>query len=115
MQKEYRLTNNSSFRYIFKNGKKNYGEYLILFSVEASSKKIGVSVSKKVGNSVKRSKVKRLIKEAFRTVIQDIGNHNFVVVAKEKAREAEYHQIKTEIINLLKKQQILEEKNEDRL
>lgn len=110
MQKKYRLTNNSSFRYIFKNGKKTYGEYLILFSVEAASRKVGVSVSKKVGNSVVRSRIKRLIKEAFRAVLEETNNYNFVVVAKEKAKDADYHQIKTEIINLLKKQKLLEEK-----
>lgn len=98
MKKEYRLKNNSSFQYIFKKGKKYNHELLFLYKVKAANIKIGISVSKKVGNSVVRSKVKRRIKEAFRLRIDKIqGSYNFVVVARQPIAKATYKQIEDAI------------------
>lgn len=103
MKKEYRLTNNSSFQYIFKNGERTHTNLFVLYRVTAANIKIGVSVSKKVGNSVIRSRVKRRIKESFRKIIDFIeGSYNFVIVAKPKSATAEYADFKEELIKVLK-------------
>jgi len=88
---------------------------LTLYYVKAANKKVGVSVSKKVGNSVVRSRVKRLIKEAFRSLIDQVGDYNFVVVAHPSSKDADFHQIKEELIYLLKGQGIIGVKDEDRV
>lgn len=82
--------------------------------VKAATIKIGISVSKKVGNSVIRSKVKRRIKEAFRQQIENInGNYNFVVVAKEACEKASFDQIRDAIILLLKKSEVYKKDNNE--
>lgn len=107
MQKKYRLTNRSSFQYIFKKGEKIAGKFLVLYKVNASNIKVGISVSKKVGNSVVRSKVKRRIKESFRLLIEKIkGNYNFVVVARKECNQASFQEIQNEIDDLLKKNNV---------
>lgn len=107
MKKEYRLTSNSSFQYIFRNGQKAYTNLFVLYRVKAANIKVGISVSKKVGNSVIRSRVKRRIKEAFRQIIENIdGNYNFVIVAKQNSAQAEFADFKNAIIKVLEEQKI---------
>jgi len=66
--KEYRLRKKKEFEYIFKHGKRISGEGLVCywFSDEQMGNKLGTVVSKKVGQSVKRNRIKRIIREFYR-------------------------------------------------
>ncbi len=77
---------------------------MVLCFVPAHSNKVGVSVSKKIGKSVVRNLVKRRINAQFSTRIPLIkGSFNYVVVAKEKIREATFEQIGECLDMLLRK------------
>ncbi|MCG0275094.1 MAG: ribonuclease P protein component [Thermosediminibacteraceae bacterium] len=66
--------------------------------------RLGVSISKKIGKSVVRNKIKRRIKEAFRTSLENIKKgYDIVISVKKEARNADYHEIKGQLIYLLKK------------
>ncbi len=104
MQKVYRLSNNASFNYIYRRGSSAKSALLVVIFVKANNTKVGISVSKKVGNSVVRSLVKRRIKESFRLMIPALTvKANYVVVARESSATASYHQIDTELRRLLVK------------
>lgn len=108
MQKIYRLSHNSSFQYVFKNGQRFHSDILVLYAAKAANIKLGVSVSKKVGNSVVRSKTKRRIKEAFRQLIPQIQKpNNFVVVAKEQIAAVGFAEISQALMKLLAKANLL--------
>lgn len=108
MQKIYRLSHNSSFQYVFKNGQRFHSDILVLYAVKAANIKLGVSVSKKVGNSVVRSKTKRRIKEAFRQLIPQIQKpNNFVVVAKDQITSVGFAEISQALVKLLTKAGLL--------
>lgn len=110
MQKIYRLIHNSSFQYVFKNGQRFHCDILVLYAAKAANIKLGVSVSKKVGNSVVRSKTKRRIKEAFRQLIPQIQKpNNFVIVAKEQITAVGFAEISQAIEKLLTKAGLLKE------
>jgi ribonuclease P protein component len=79
--KSLRIKNRKLFDFIFKNGKKTATKNLVMWYVisqEDEQKdfskdvfnpkniKLGLVVSKKLGNAVKRNKTKRLLREAFR-------------------------------------------------
>lgn len=71
--------------------------------VKAINLKVGISVSKKIGNSVVRSLIKRRIRESFRLLIPYIKfPNNYVVVAKPGIEKCDYHFISSEIKRLLK-------------
>ncbi|MEG1509646.1 MAG: ribonuclease P protein component, partial [Clostridia bacterium] len=73
MQSKYRLKSKKSFNYIYKKGESTANKYIALLSVPSKfPKKFGFSVSKKVGNSVVRNKVKRRLKEIVRSYIPTI-------------------------------------------
>ena len=64
-----RLKDGEAFQRVFKQGEKTVGRFLILWHrVDPAERgpKLGLSVSSKVGGSVRRSRLKRLIRETFR-------------------------------------------------
>ena len=111
MQKTFRLTQRASFSYIYRKGNRACDKLFTLYYVKAYNLKLGVSVNKKVGNSVVRNKVKRRIKEAFREIIPLITpEYNFVVVARQGIDAASYEDIKQGLINVLQKEKLIASK-----
>ena len=70
--------------------------------------RIGISVSKKVGNSVVRHRVKRLILESYR-LHEDMFNSglDMVIIARTTAKEKGYHDIESAVMHLGKLQGII--------
>lgn len=62
------LTKRSDFDQVFKTGKSFVGRYLVINIVRTDNDSIraGLIVSKKMGNAVRRNRVRRLLKELFR-------------------------------------------------
>lgn len=113
MQKIYRLKLNGSFRYIYRKGSVVTSDLLVLYKVPAKNLKIGISVGKKVGNSVSRSKVKRRISESFRLAIPNISHEfNFVVVARAECKDKSFAQINECLVSLLDKSGVLIEEKQ---
>ena len=62
------LKKNSDFQRVYKEGKSYANKYLVMYILKRDTQKnrIGISVSKKVGNSVVRHRLTRLIRESYR-------------------------------------------------
>ena len=62
------LKKNRDFQNVYKKGTSFANRYLVMYVMDNGLEinRVGISVSKKVGNSVVRHRVKRLIKEAYR-------------------------------------------------
>lgn len=104
MKRALRLTNNASFHYIYRHGNCLNSPILSLIYVKATCVKVGVSVGKKVGNSVTRNKAKRRIREAVNTLLPKLnGCYNYVVAAREGIADADFHKILETLTGLLKK------------
>jgi len=66
--------------------------------------RVGISVSKKVGNSVVRSRVKRLISESYRLNRKNLKNgYDLVFVARNAIKGKRYNEVESSVINLLKR------------
>ncbi len=62
------LKNQQEFGNVYRNGKSYVNRYLVMYVIDNDRdyNRIGISVSKKVGNSVVRHRVTRLIREGLR-------------------------------------------------
>ncbi|MDD6793967.1 MAG: ribonuclease P protein component [Clostridiaceae bacterium] len=108
----YRVKKNNEFRMIYRRGKSIANDLLVLYIFKnrrnkdkegSQYNKIGISVSKKVGNSVVRSRSKRLITESYRLKSNLKQGYDFVFVARTKLKDKSYHEVDKSIDNLFKK------------
>ena len=105
MQFSESLKKNYDFQNVYKTGKSYANKYLVMYVVENHSDKnrLGISVSKKVGNSVIRHRVTRLIRESYR-LHENIFNSglDIVVIARKNAASVSYKEIESALLHLAK-------------
>lgn len=99
------LKKNTQFQFVYKNGKSYANKYLIMYVKENGTdrNRIGISVSKKVGNSVVRHRVTRLVRESYR-LHESIFNSglDMVIVARPAAASAGYYEVESALLHLAK-------------
>ena len=99
------LKKNIEFQEVYKRGKSYANKYLVMYVLENGTDitRIGISVSKKVGNSIVRHRLARLIREAFRLSTSCIPDgYDYVVVARASLKDKGFFETKESMIHLLK-------------
>jgi len=104
--KKYRIRKNTEFRTVYRRGK-SFSNLLLVLYIYKNGKDInrcGISVSKKVGKSVTRSRVKRLIGESYRLNNEGLRTgYDLVFIARNPSNGKNYKEIENALKNLLKK------------
>ena len=104
------LKKNRDFQNVYRNGKSYANKYLVMYVLENNSEinRIGISVSKKVGNSVVRHYLTRLLRESYR-LHENIFNSglDIVVVVRKSAAEVGYAEIESALLHLGKLHSII--------
>ncbi|MDO4966621.1 MAG: ribonuclease P protein component [Lachnospiraceae bacterium] len=99
------LKKNSDFQTVFKNGNSRANKYFVMYvrKNDLPVNRIGISVSKKVGNSVIRHRIKRLVKESYR-LHENMFNSglDIVVIARKGSELLDYKNTENSIIHLFK-------------
>ena len=97
------LKKNRDFQNVYKKGKSYANRYLVMYVLknETDRNRLGISVSKKVGNSVIRHHVTRLIRESYR-LHEDMFNSglDIVVIARSTARDISYREVESALLHL---------------
>ena len=107
------LKNTNQFKIVYNNGKSYANRDLVMYlrKNDSDTNRLGISVSKKVGNSVVRHRVTRLIRESYRlNEAKLLQGYDIVVVARANAKEKNYFDICRAFLHLAKLHRIIEEK-----
>ena len=103
------LKKNRDFQQVYKRGTSKANRYLVMYVLKNQYMKnrLGISVSKKVGNSVVRHRLTRLIRESYRLNEAEFENSlDIVVVARPQAKDRSYQEIESAFMNLAQKHAI---------
>ena len=97
------LKKNSDFHKVYQNHVSYANRLLVMYVLknQTYNNRIGISVSKKVGNSVIRHHLTRLIRESYR-LHEDMFNSglDIVVVARVNAKNSTYSDIESALLHL---------------
>jgi ribonuclease P protein component len=91
-----RLSRSAEFERVYRQGRSKANRFLVLYAFPRAAEgeqgdagpRLGVSVSRRVGGAVDRSRVKRVLREAFWAEAPRLPEGaDYVVVARPEARE----------------------------
>jgi len=87
-----RLSRSGEFERVYREGRSHATRHLVVYAFprrdDDEPPRLGVSVGRKLGGAVERSRVKRLLREAFWATSDALApGHDFVIVARPAARE----------------------------
>ena len=106
----------ADFQKVYRTGKSYANRLLIMYVMkteEGADTRIGISVSKKVGNSVVRHHITRLLRESYRLNKPMVkAGLDIVVVARAAAKESNFRQIESAYLHLCGLHNILENRSE---
>ncbi len=92
--KERRLCKRREFKTVMESGKKHVSSCLVsLASPNSNQARLGLVVSKRVGNAVVRNKVKRRLREIFRARCENLPNLDLVMIARHESAQASFDTI----------------------
>lgn len=104
------LKKTREFQKVYKRGKSFANKYLVMYILtnERTENRLGISVSKKVGNSVVRHRLTRLIRESYR-LNKDlfIKGIDIVIVARTGAKDIDYSKVENALLHLGRLHKIL--------
>lgn len=110
------LKKNRDFQIVYKKGKSFANKYLVMYVLKNNDRlnkeemnRLGISVSKKVGNSVVRHRLTRLIRESYRLQESRFQRGlDIVVICRASAKGKSYNELESALIHLGKLHNIID-------
>ncbi|KKB44164.1 ribonuclease P protein component [Bacillus thermotolerans] len=111
MKKTFRIKKDSEFQSVFKGGKSFANRQFVVYVRKNELNvpfRIGLSVSKKIGNAVTRNRVKRRIRQSFTELKENIlPGHDLIIIARKPAADMNGNEVKKSLIHVLKRAKLL--------
>lgn len=114
MKKSFRVKREKDFKAIFKDGTSFANRKFVVYQLENQQNhfRVGLSVSKKLGNAVTRNRIKRRIRHILQSVKGSLVEHvDFVVIARKGVETLEYAEMEKNLLHVLKLSKIYQEGN----
>lgn len=106
----FRLKKSWDFKRVYRKGRTVVSKNIVLYYCPNGLhyNRIGFSISKKVGKSVVRNRIKRIYREAFSHLEQHIcKGFDFIIIARKPAVNASFKEACKELYNLCRKGKLL--------
>ena len=108
-----RIKKEKDFNLVFKNGKRLYSNTITLLYFPAKEIKVGFVVGKKHGKAHVRNRIKRLLRESFRSFVPNLNQNFFFVFIPKQENEYSLENFKKEMNYLFKKGKLFKNAEED--
>ena len=104
MKKTYRVKSDKDFQAIFSKGTSVANRKFVVYQLEKNQGhyRVGLSVSKKLGNAVTRNSIKRKIRHVIMELSPNLLNQDFVIIARKGVEKLDYHEVKKNLLHVLK-------------
>lgn len=106
MKKSRRVKSEFDFQKVFKRGKSFANRQFIVYGLlkeEQEQFRIGLSVSKKLGNAVVRNQIKRYIRQSFHELDSELKqNMDYVIIARKPAATMNFEDTKKSLEHVMK-------------
>ena len=114
MKKNFRVKREKDFKAIFKEGTSFANRKFVIYRLENKQKhfRVGLSVSKRLGNAVTRNQIKRRIRHILQNAKGKISEDvDFVVIARNGVEALGYADMEKNLLHVLKLSKIYQEGN----
>jgi ribonuclease P protein component len=112
MKKELRIKRNKDFQAAFQKGRSFANRQFVVYVLgkeDQESFRIGLSVSKKIGNAVTRNQIKRYIRQSIFELKDQLQTGNdYVIIARKPVSEMDFFEVKKSLIHVLKVGKVLQ-------
>ncbi len=108
MKKQFRVKSSREFSAIMANRHFYSSPTIVLYMKKKSEEKarVGITVSKKLGNAVKRNKIKRQIRMMVQEIFDFKENYDVIILVREKYNEENFNTNRKNLSNIYKKSKI---------
>lgn len=111
MRKSYRIKREKDFSAIFNEGQSMANRKFVVYHLKQDQKhfRVGLSVSKKLGNAVTRNAIKRRLRHILIAHRNYLLTEDFVIIARKGVERLTYHELETNLLHVLKLARIYQE------
>ncbi|MGT2926471.1 ribonuclease P protein component [Streptococcus cuniculipharyngis] len=115
MRKSYRVKTERDFEMIFRQGTSLANRKFVVYFLEKEQPhfRVGLSVSKKLGNAVVRNAIKRQLRHLLQDFSAHLRPYDFVVIARKGVEELTHQEIRQNLLHVLKLAKLYQEGLED--
>ncbi len=116
MNKTESIKLNKDFKRLYYRGKSVVRQNIVVY-INPNRKgvnRLGLTCGKAVGKAVKRNRVKRLMRESYRLIEDNIKTgYDIVIVARSRSVNCKYMHISNDLVNALNKLGLIENNDKD--
>ncbi len=103
---EKRLKKSQEFNKVYRNGRAVVSKNIVLYYCPNGNifNRLGFSISKKVGKSVTRNRIRRIYREAYKTMEEQLlKGYDFIIVGRKPSAGVSFHEASKELLRLCRK------------
>lgn len=106
MKKEYRIKKNHEFSYIFEKGSSFANRQFVVYTIDKPGQahfRVGITVSRNMGNAVARNQIKRRVREIMREIGDElVQERDYVIIARKPVLSMSFDEMKKSLQHVMK-------------
>ena len=109
MRKSYRVKKEQEFQRVFHHGNSVANRQFVVYQIDKSNQshfRVGISVSKKLGKAHERNRLKRYVRESFKTRKDFLKNYDIIIIVRPAAKGLSFLEFGSSIDHVLKRSKL---------